>query len=125
MEQPEEIVKRLMTAAKCTACGAHYEIDKIRVLGHQNELWFVTVTCSQCHTHGLVAAVVKNGKDGKASITRIPTPKQEEGLDPAPRDLRASPAVTEDDVLGMHQFLKEFDGDFAHLFEGGEEQARD
>ncbi len=122
-ERPEQMVRRLMAAVKCNVCGSTYEPDRIKVLGHKDELWFLTVTCDRCHTQGLVAALLKS--DGQtsatsATFTRISVPGKvsslEEEAHPEIEAPTLSDPVTPDDVLEMHQFLQHFDGDFARLF---------
>ena len=120
-EQPEQIVKRLMMAVKCTACGAPYESDRIKVLGHRDELWFLTVTCGRCHTQGLVAALLKDDDGSSATFTRISVPGKTyppEEVSPEPEITLPTEPVTADDVQDMHQFLQDFDGDFGQLFGG-------
>ena len=74
-------------------------------------MWFLRVLCSTCHTQCLVAAVVR-----------------EEGIPEVVSDLTAAElgengaeTIGTDDVIAMHNFLKDFDGDFSRLF--GQEKA--
>ena len=102
----EKLIKRLMTSIKCSSCGQHFEIYNIDVLGHSDELWFMRALCSSCHTHCLVAAIVKEDK-----ITEVVT-----DLTGAELEKFTGVYVAGDDVLDMHGFLKDFDGDFSRLF---------
>lgn len=104
----EGFLKRLMATMKCSVCGQRYEAENVNVLGHQEELWFLSVFCPACGSHGLVAAVMKEGK----------TPEMVSDLTEAEHfKFRDSEDIGVDDVLDMHVFLKEFQGDFAELFE--------
>jgi len=103
----EGFVKRLMASIKCTVCGRCYETDNISVLGHQEDLWFLRVLCSACHTRCLVAAIIK-----KDEAPEVITDLTQTELD----KFRHMDAVTTDEVLEMHNFLKDFDGDFSRLF---------
>ena len=38
----EGFIKRLMASIKCGACGQHYEVDNINVLGHHKDLWLLS-----------------------------------------------------------------------------------
>ncbi len=122
MDPLEQIVKRLMTTVKCTVCGSKYESDKVNVLGHQEELWFLTVTCSNCHTQGLVAALIKGAGESEPATASI-AGVESDSASPEPKVTpeKAPAKVTADDVLDMHSFLDGFDGDFRGLFtdEGG------
>ena len=102
----EKLIKRFMTSIKCSICGQHYEADHVRILGHKEDLWFLSVFCSACQTECLVAAVVKAGK--KPQVT---TDLTEAELD----RFKKMDRVTADEVLDMHIFLRDFDGDFSQL----------
>ena len=103
----EKLIKRLMTSIKCSACGQRYEVDNVKVLGHQEDLWFLSIFCSACQTQCLVAAALKEGKE----------PKIITDLTEAERDkFKKMDKLTADEILDMHRFLKGFDGDFSQLF---------
>jgi len=106
----ENLVKRLMTATKCTVCGQHYRMDDISVLGHEDDLWFLTVSCAACNTQYLVAAVVK--EDGVPAVVTDLTEAEQERFERVQ-------TVTADEVLNMHDFLTGFNGDFHGLFGEG------
>jgi len=91
--------RRLMSRMKCTVCGEYFLPRHIQVLGHQDDLWFLSVFCASCHSQGLVAALVRRA-DEEAVATEVPPGEP----------------VTADDLLDMHNFLKTFDGDFQGLF---------
>jgi hypothetical protein len=104
----ENLIKRLIASIRCGSCGQHYEEDNIDVIEHSEELWFLRVLCSSCHVKSLVAAIIREGE--KAEVM---TDLTEAELDKF-RDLTR---VGVDDVLDMHNFLKDFDGDFPRLFQ--------
>ena len=103
----EKLIKRFMTSIKCSVCGQRYEVDKVKVLGHQEDLWFLSVSCSACQTQCLVAAVIKESKAPK-----VITDLAEAELD----KFKKIDKLTADEVLEMHSFLKGFNGDFSQLF---------
>jgi hypothetical protein len=102
----ERIIKRLMTSVKCSNCGHNYTERNIRILGHHHGLWFLRAYCPSCHTQYLLAAEVT---PEKAPVVTDLTQTEISHF-------RNSRALTADDVLDMHGFLKKFNGDFAHLF---------
>lgn len=106
MIMEERLIKKLMTSMKCESCGRHYEVYDIDILGHREDLWFMRVLCPTCHSQSLVAAVVREEK-GPAVITDL-----------TENELKAKndSAIEVDDVLDMHRFLGNFDGDFLRLF---------
>ncbi len=100
-------IKKILASMKCGICGQKYEGSNIKILGHRDELWFLSVFCQSCCSQGLVAAVVKEGRD-----TELITDLKPEEL-PLFKD---RDGIQADDVLDVHQFLKTFDGDIASLF---------
>ncbi len=103
----EKLIKRFMSSIKCSVCGQRYEVDNVKVLGHQEDLWFLSVFCSACQTQCLVAAVVKEGR-----MPKVTTDLTEAELD----KFKKMDELTADEVLDMYSFLKSFDGDFVQLF---------
>ncbi len=103
----EGLIKRLMTSIKCGVCGQCYEADNIHVLGHQEDLWFLGAVCSACHTQCLVAAVIKEDR-----VPEVITDLTEAELD----RFKNVGRITADDVLDMHNFLRDFDGYLSQLF---------
>ena len=102
----EDLIKKLVASIKCGACGQRYDVDNINVLGHQEDLWFVNAICPACQTRCLVAAVIKEEK-----IPQLITDLTEAEID----RFRNAGKLTADEVLDMHNFLNDFDGDFSQL----------
>jgi hypothetical protein len=86
-------------------CGRRYESRNVDILGQQGGLWFASVFCPFCHTHGLVAAVLS--EESTEDITDL---SEEEYA-----KFAGSEAIGFDDVLDMHNFLKGCDGDISKL----------
>jgi hypothetical protein len=101
-------VKHLMTTINCTECGRRYEAGDIGIVYHQQELWFISVSCRNCGARGLVAALIKEGSNAPV-ITDL-TPEE------LARFSEAAP-VSADDVLDVHLFLEGFDGNFGAQFQ--------
>jgi hypothetical protein len=104
----ESLLKRLIASIKCGACGQHYEEGHIDVMEHQGELWFLRVFCASCHTRCLVAAIIR--EEEKAEVFSDLTGAELEKF-------KDAEGVRADDVLDMHSFLKDFNGDFPRLFQ--------
>lgn len=103
----DQFLKRLVSNIKCGVCGQRYEATNVKVLGHQDDLWFLGVYCSSCRSRGLAAVVVR-----ESSIVEIVTDLTEAEM----ARLQQAEAVNIDDLLDIHNFLKHFDGDFARFF---------
>ena len=108
----DRLIKKLMTSIKCESCGQNYEPYNVDVIGHREDMWFLRVLCSKCHTQCLVAAVVKAGKASEEA----------DDLAGAGVEDFHYEKIEIDDVLDMHNFLTDFDGDFSRLF--GQEKRR-
>ena len=54
----ERIVKKLMTSVKCTNCGRNYQMRDVKILGNHEDIWFLQVSCSSCHSRYLITAVI-------------------------------------------------------------------
>ena len=106
----ESLVKKLIASIKCGACGQYFKEANVSVIEHNEELWFLRVVCSSCHTKCLVAAIIREDEKAEfiTDLTEVELEKFK-NLD----EIRA------DDVLDMHNFLKDFDGDFPRLFRQG------
>lgn len=107
----EATIKKLMTSAKCSGCGQRYEADNIEVIGHYNGLWFMSVFCLACRAHYLVAVVVDEEAVAE-TVTDLSVAELEK--------FRDADGPKADEILDMHDFLEEFDGDFSQLFHGRE-----
>ena len=102
----ERIVKKLMTSVKCTSCGQNYEMRNVKILGNNQDLYFLQVSCSSCHSRFLITAVINDeNPDIVSDLTNAEFPK-----------FKYADALNADDMLDMHSYLKEFDGDFCGLF---------
>jgi MinD superfamily P-loop ATPase len=103
----ENLIKKFMTSIKCKTCGQHYEVNDVEILGNQEDLWLLSVSCAVCHTQCLVAAVIKEER-----VINAITDLTESELD----KFRKMGKLTADEMLDMHNFLKSFDGDFYRIF---------
>ena len=103
----EAFLRRLFAKVSCGICGQKYDAANIRILDQEDGLWVLSVYCGSCGTQGLIAAVVQDG-----NVTDVITDLTEAEYE----RFDERQAVVMDDVLEMHGFLKEFDGDFSGLF---------
>ena len=102
----ERLIKQLMASMRCESCGQPYEAYNIDIIGQREGLWFLRVLCSACHTQCLMAAKIR-GSNTPEVITDLTGPE---------RDEAGERVIEADDILEMHHFLNDFDGDFSRLF---------
>jgi len=104
----ERDIRHLVSHLKCSVCGQRYDKDNVNVLGHEHDLWFLKVFCPACQSHGLVATLVKERKPPLSDLTEAERLK-----------FRCSPPVGWDDLLDMHNLLKDFQGETSELLSQG------
>ena len=110
MNSPEvdkhKFIKYLITNIQCAVCGEYYEQEDVRVISQQEGLWVITVTCESCHTQGLVFAMVKEGEVPEI-ISELTSSEW--------ATFEKMPQISVDDVLDIHELLRDFEGDFSAL----------
>lgn len=114
---------------RCVVCHRHYELTDITSVQRKPGVWTLMAECEQCHSRNYIAAVTNDGSAEDAmlevrSLTEramqdvsLRTLHPEEILE-AEVPPQGDP-VSAVDVLEMHEFLADFDGDFANLFRSG------
>jgi hypothetical protein len=101
----QKVICKAFSSVECELCGQHYEAANISFMGHRNGWWFLSLYCSVCKRNR--SAVVGVGKGQPTQVI----------IEPAGADTgELSAPIDFDDVLDMHIFLKDFDGDFRSLF---------
>ena len=98
----------------CSVCGQNHARSDIRVLGKLESAWIIRVTCSKCDTSFKLLVVVD---EERANVS----PVQEPAARRAER--RRKPAVSLDEVLDAHEFLKGYEGSVAEMLESGGQKA--
>ena len=106
----ESLIKKLIASIKCGACGQNYGEDNIEIIEHNDDLWFLKVFCPSCQVKCLVAAIIREGEKSEV-ITDLTDSELER--------YSKLEEITEDDLLEMHDFLKDFNGDFPRIFRQG------
>lgn len=107
MKMDDKFIKKLLSNMKCGICGRNYESANVNILGHREDLWFLSVFCTSCKSQGIVAAIIKEGKSPEV-ITELTEAERAK--------FTTAPSIGSDDVLDMHTFLEKFEGDFSSIF---------
>ena len=100
-------IKYLISQIRCPVCRHHYSRDDVLLMDNKDDLWFMALVCPECETRGLVFAVVSSQQMPPQAITDLM-------LEESSR-FEARGAITVDDVLDFHEFLRDFGGDVAEL----------
>ena len=103
----EHFIKKLLSSVKCSSCGKQFGTNDINVIKHQDDTWFLNIHCPSCGNQSLVVAIIKKDKSAEivSNISESELP-----------DYTGSATISIDDILDIHNFLKDFDGDFTGLF---------
>lgn len=105
----ERLLKQLISTFRCHVCRRTFEQDHVRIAARQEKVWIVSVRCSRCRNQQMFCVVPK--EDESVAPFRDLTSDEEQ-------EFGSLPALSSDDVLDMHEFLSEFNGDFKGLFAG-------
>lgn len=98
----------------CSVCGQNHARSDIRVLGKLESAWIVRVTCSKCDTSFKLLVVIDEERANVSPVKEAAGPRKER---------RRRPAVSLDEVLDAHEFLKSYDGSVSDILESGGQKA--
>ncbi len=115
MDSPEWLRTQLV-AFNCPACGRLYRDGRIRLLAEREGLYFVDIDCAACssHTVAIISVELNESELTIADASDIGLLDASVAHLGEELPIGASP-VTADDVLEMHEFLVDFDGDIEAL----------
>lgn len=126
-DQIKHLVLRQLN--RCVVCHREYEVSDISSVQRKPGVWTLMVECEQCRSRNYIAAVTQDGNPEEAmfevrSLTEralqdvsTSSTESEDATETPPQG--ATEVVSASDVLDMHEFLKDFDGNFERLFRSG------
>ncbi len=123
MDTSEVQIKRIVLnrMERCGVCHRVFVADDIHVLSRKPDMWMMVVECAECRARNFVAAVLNDGDPSEAQLAlRRLSEAAVRGTSPSGPEVPFQPPVTADDVLDVHEFLRDFDGDFRQLFQSRE-----
>lgn len=110
---------------RCAVCHREFHTDNIHVISRRPDMWTMLVECTDCHARNFVAAVMNDGDPQEAHLAlRRLTEEAIGALEDEPEPITPidrpppGPRVDAGDVVDIHEYLEEFDGDFLKLFRG-------
>ncbi|RPI47327.1 MAG: hypothetical protein EHM56_14815 [Chloroflexi bacterium] len=107
--EKRRLVFKLVSQLHCLDCGRAYDRDDFSLAHRWEEVWVLTSQCHHCQGRSHIVIFMH--------VDAAPGP----GCDLTPdeaKSIEQLPVISADDVLDMHLFLSEFDGDFEELFAG-------
>lgn len=113
---------------RCMVCHNQFQTDDITVISRERDMWTMVVECTDCHARNFVAAVLNDGnpEDAQLALRRLSeratngrggTAEVSEIMETDVSHEDTGSPVSAADVVDVHEFLAEFDGDFKHLFQ--------
>ncbi len=111
---------------RCAVCHRGFHSEDIHVISRKPDMWTMLVECTDCHARNFVAAVLNDGdpQDAQLALRQLSEKAVRNIQEPEDSkqpmiELEAAvdgPPVDAGDVVDMHEFLKDFEGDFRQLF---------
>lgn len=98
----QQLIKNIQAEMRCPRCQSHYKKEDIVVLGCINNACLVHLDCGICG-NSLLATIMINSQISK----KIPGSKEQ---------IPSKEPLNSDDIINLHQFLKDFNGDFKKIF---------
>lgn len=116
-----QIIKYLKKTLPCSHCQTNYGGENIEVLSTFDDQGLFNLKCSKCKNQILVHITIseeethmsepkKKGTQMIRAHRAITNPKPEE------KSIKGKMHISSDDVINMHFFLNQFNGDFIQLF---------
>jgi len=108
----EEIIRNLQDKVRCPACGHRFKETEIRFKGLLKKIYLFEFGCPVCSTM-LFAKVL---------INRLPSslpqaqPVRLKNISPIKEPTVLRQRITTNNIIQLHQELKNFDGNFEKLF---------
>lgn len=117
-EHLRTIIKNIKQQLSCIECGVNFLNEDIFVAHLQANKCVLAVKCHECKTPLMISASMTSGKimntEKEDLIDIIHT------LNDIPEYTAEYGEVKVDDVVNIHEYLKDFSGDFTEVFEAEE-----
>jgi len=102
------LLKNLQSLMRCPNCGHRYTIDEIKLRGQSGSTFHLQLNCSECGAPVQASVAISGNLSEMAQsvapkISDIQIPK------------RNTKPITSDEIIELHEYLKDFDGDFSNL----------
>ena len=112
------IVGQIKKRIHCPKCKGSYTDEAIEMIGNLgDEQTFFYAYCTTCELEAVINVCIHNDHEGNPYVDEMISPKVEK-LGSAPRGGN----ISTNEVLDMHNYSKEFDGDFSKLFKDKKSQ---
>jgi len=104
----QALIRQIAANVTCAVCGHHFGAQDIELIGKRESIWAMRVNCRECHTKALLLAVVNHGTARQVHTDLVPEDWER---------FKASPRISMDDVISVHEFIQSYAGDFSDILE--------
>lgn len=114
-----QIVKYLKKTLPCSTCQASYANDGIEVLSTFDDQGLFSLECEKCQTQLLVHITISDEERNLSDPSKKGRQIIRAHRAISDRDIEThihGHIISTDDVISMHTFLRQFNGDFKELF---------
>jgi hypothetical protein len=95
-------ILKLLSGLQCAECGARFSPHSFVLVHRWQDSWVLRTDCESCDTSSLVVVAMVDATEPEAMVD-LSSEEVEETATRSP--------ITSDDVLDMHLFLQELEGD--------------
>jgi hypothetical protein len=106
-EEERQLIIQLVSQLRCVECGRLYDLEDFALVHRLEAMWVLSTRCRHCEELCHVVVYMR------------PEVEPEPAIDLTPDEMIAAQGwqpISADDLLDVHTFLKEFDGNFEMLF---------
>ena len=97
------LLKNLQSLLRCPNCGHRYTIDEIKLRGQSGPTFHLQLLCSECGVPVSASVAISGNLGELAGLPQIQEIKQIK---------KQSQPISSDEIIELHNFLKDFDGNF-------------
>jgi len=115
-EQLRQLIQKLGIVLECPRCGHKYDFENISLGSATGSTYNLKLVCKFCHTPVNASIAISGDLNGITQNMSSMTPKIDKMLDIAKPDIKKPVKINNDDIINIHQYLKEFDGNFENIF---------
>ena len=114
-EHLRTIIKNIKQQMTCSHCQANFINEDIQVVSVNNNKAIMVIRCNECGGPVMITASLTSGKISNTSkedmIEVLPQ------LEDIPECTAEHGEILVDDVVDIHEYLKNFEGSFSEVFE--------
>jgi hypothetical protein len=104
--EKHRMILQLINNLRCVECGRLYNAEDFALLRRRENVWLLSARCRHCNELCQVVILLPTAEE--IEISELSTDEAQA--------ISELPPISSDDVLDLHLFMQDFDGDFELLF---------